>query len=142
MKLNDIIAEIEKDTQIDYSNLDREVLNIAYLHGKYYKYYMDELKIFKALSIEFDRLKKEKYEYYLGKADDDVYIDNPLDKKILRNEVDLYLDADNVLSDKKWKIEQQKIKVEYLESFIKTLNNRGFHIKSAIDFIKFKNGAI
>ena len=31
-------------------------------------------------------------------------------------------------------------KINYVESIIKMINNRGFQIKSAIDWIKFKHG--
>ena len=31
-------------------------------------------------------------------------------------------------------------KINYVEAVIKMINNRGFQIKSAIDWIKFKHG--
>jgi len=39
------------------------------------------------------------------------------------------------------KIAYQQEKIDALESIIKMLHNRGFHIKSAIDFERFKVGA-
>jgi hypothetical protein len=45
------------------------------------------------------------------------------------------------LIDLSLKIGMQQEKVELLESIIKSLKNRGFQIKSAIDWFKFTMGA-
>jgi hypothetical protein len=39
------------------------------------------------------------------------------------------------------KYEYTKLKVEFLESIIKSLNTRGYNIRSAIDFLKFTMGS-
>lgn len=140
MKLEDIQAEIEQDSKINEVNLDHESLRIPQLHSKYYKMYMTEVRILKGIESEFKRVKRDRVLYYTGQASDDKYREQPLHKKILKNELDLYLDADEELSDLKNKYELQKLKAEMLEAFIKTLNTRNFLIKNAIDWIKFKNG--
>ena len=38
------------------------------------------------------------------------------------------------------KIGFQQEKIEFLDSILKTLNNRGYNIKTAVDWIKFTNG--
>lgn len=141
MKLEEIQAEIEKDSDINPTDLDRESLKIPQLHSKYYKIYMTEVRILKGIESEFRKLKRDKVLYYTGQADDDKYKERPLHKKVLKTEVDLFLDADDELSDLKNKYELQKLKAEMLEGFIKTLNTRNFLIKNAIDWQKFKNGA-
>jgi len=140
MKLADIQAEIEKDSAINNNSLDTESLRIPMLHSKYYNYFMDELRILKAVEHDYRRVKKERHQYYLGQASDEVYKEKPLNIKVLRADLDLYLDADPELNDLKTKYELQKAKAELLESFIKTLNQRNFLIKNAIDFLRFKNG--
>lgn len=140
MKLSEIIEMIQEDSKLDYSALDAESLKIPYLHGKYYPIFIEEAKLYKRVSQEFKALKKEKMEYYLGRCEDKVYEEKPLHLKVMRSDLDIYLDADPELSALDDRVDTQKRKVEMLESFLKSLNTRGFNIKSAIDFMKFKNG--
>ena len=53
----------------------------------------------------------------------------------------MYIDADTDVSDLKRKIHIQEEKLEFLESIIKSLGNRGFQLKTAVDWIKFTQGA-
>lgn len=140
MRLDDIQKEIEKDSIIDNNKLDTESLVIPKLYSKYYNIFVDELRILKGVESEYRRLRKERHQYYLGQAGDEVYKAEPLGLKILRNDLDLYLDADATLTDLKNKYEMQKIKCEMLEAFIKTLNARNFLIKNAIEWARFKSG--
>ncbi len=141
MKIGDITKLIEEDSHIDKDNLALESLRIPYLQAKYYKIFIDEFKILKGLNIEYGKLKKERTLYYLGKADDDVYINEPLDHKVMKTEVDVYLNGDDKLATLEGKMTLQKAKVDMVEAFIKSLNNRGFQIKNAIDWLKFQAGA-
>ena len=63
---------------------------------------------------------------------------NPL--KILRTDIGQYIDADQDIIQLNLKLVYQKEKVEFLENAIRSLNSRGFNIKSAIDWEKFKVG--
>lgn len=140
MLLADIQSEIEKDSEINNGKLDNESLRIPLLHSKYYNMFVAELRVLKGVEFEYRKMKKEKHQYYLGQASDEVYKASPMPQKVMRQDLELYLDADPDLSDLKTKYEMQKIKTELLESFIKTLNTRNFLIKNAIEFLRFKNG--
>ena len=54
--------------------------------------------------------------------------------------IETYLQGDDDLIEANQKLAYQKIKVEFLESIIKSLNTRGYNIKSAIDFLRFTMG--
>lgn len=140
MKLADIEKEIQQDSVIDNANLDTESLRIPLLHAKYYRIFMEELKILKGLEREFRISKKDKIEYYTGRAADEVYRANPLNSKVLRGDVDVYLDADSELSQLRMNMEFQQAKVQLLENFIRNLGFRNNTIKNAIDWNRFKNG--
>jgi hypothetical protein len=66
----------------------------------------------------------------------------PFDLKILRQDVDIYLEADKDLVELKNKMTMQEEKVEYLNSVLKGIMNRQFHIRDAIAWRKFMNGSI
>jgi hypothetical protein len=53
----------------------------------------------------------------------------------------MYIEADEDIIKLSLKIGVQQEKIDFLESIIKTIINRGYNIKSAIEFIKFTNGS-
>lgn len=140
MTLNELLEQIEIDSKIDQNRLDFEALSIPSLHAKYYRIFLEEARILKGLQIDFAMEKKAATHYYLGKAPDEEYQKKPSNIKVLKTDIDLYLDADEDLQALAKKLNTQKLKVEAIENFLRTLNNRGYAIKTALDFMKFKAG--
>jgi hypothetical protein len=58
----------------------------------------------------------------------------------LRQDLELYMEADPDLIRLGSKIDLQKAKVEYLDSVIKGINNRQWVIRNAIEWRKFMSG--
>jgi len=54
--------------------------------------------------------------------------------------VNHYLDSDKDIININLKMAYQMEKLELLESIIKTVSNRGFQIRAAIDWAKFQTG--
>lgn len=140
MKFSEILEMMKVDSNIDAAHLDTASLAIPYLHSKWYNVFVEELRILKGIDTEYNILYKNKMEYYLGKAPDEIYEQNPLHLKILKQDVEIYLKSDEELIAVDSKRSLQKIKVETVEGYIKNINNRSFMIKNAIDFRKFVNG--
>jgi len=138
------IREMAKDDlPINDEKLDIESLNIPQLHGKYLNIYQDEKIVLHGIKIEYRKLKKLKWEYYTGKLDQETLKKlnwEQFDLKILRQDIDLYLEADDELIALEKKLLIQEEKVDYLASVLKALNNRQFHIRDAISWRKFING--
>ena len=80
--------------------------------------------------------------YYLGKAPDEEYQKKPTNIKVLKTDIDLYIDSDEELQALAKKVNTQKLKVETIENFLRTLNNRGYAIKTALDSMRFKAGSL
>ena len=83
-------------------------------------------------------------EYYLGELDNQELQElgrQQFFKKLLKNEVNTYIESDDAFIESTIKVAMQDEKVSYLDSIIKSLNNRGFQIKSALDWMKFTTGA-
>ena len=86
-------------------------------------------------------VRHERYEYYSGKADPDVYIQNPFPKKIRDKEtMTKYLDADERLSNLSMKIEYYNVMLRYIEEILKQITNRTYQIKNSIEFMRFSSG--
>ena len=63
---------------------------------------------------------------------------NPL--RILKSDLNTYIDSDTDIIKQTSKMDYQKEKINFLENIIRSINNRGFQIKNAIDWEKFKVG--
>ena len=132
----------EKDSKIDIDNLHTESINIPVLHAKYYDIYNNLMLLRKKAEQQKKNIRHERYEFYSGKADPDVYIENPFPKKIRdKDTLQKYLDADEKLSGVSLKIEYYSVMLTYLEEILKQITNRTYQIKNAIDFMRFTSGA-
>ena len=143
MSINlDVIQKMwEKDANIDIDNLHNESLKIPSLHAKYFDLYNNTLLLRKKTEQQKNNIRHERYEYYSGKADPEVYIENPFPKKIRdKSTLDKYLDSDEKLSSIRLKIDYYDTILEYLDSILKMIHNRTYQIKNSIDFMKFTSG--
>lgn len=144
MKLDEIQLLWERDAQIDRTELGEESLRIPQLHSKYFKIFSQERLTLRKLESDYKRLYRDKYEWFNGTLDEQTMREhewepNPL--KILRTDIPMYIEADNDVQSLLMKIEMQKEKVDFVENIIKSLTTRGYQIKGAIEWEKFKMGA-
>jgi hypothetical protein len=131
----------EKDSKIDMDNLHTESTNIPALHAKYFELYNTIILLKKKAEQQKRNIRHERYEYYSGKADPDVYIEDPFPKKIRdKDTMQKYLDADEKLSTVNLKLDYYETMLVYLESILKVIQNRTYQIKNAIEFMRFSAG--
>jgi hypothetical protein len=131
----------EKDSQIDMDNLHTESINIPVLHAKYFEIYNNIVLLKKKSQQNQKTIRKERYEYFTGKADPEVYQNEPFFKKVRDKEtLQKYLDSDEKLSQINLKVEYYDTILNYLESILKVIQNRTYQIKNAIEFLKFQAG--
>ena len=130
-----------EDSKIDPDNLHTESLKIPVLHSKYYDIYNTLMLLRKKAEQQRKNIRHERYEYFSGKSDPEVYIDNPFPKKIRDKEtMAKYLDADTKLSGISLKIEYYSVMLSFIEEILKQITNRSFQIKNAIEFMRFSSG--
>ena len=131
----------EKDSIIDPDNLHTESLNIPVLHAKYFDLYNTIFLLRKKAEQQRRNIRHERYEYYSGKADPEIYVNNPFPKKIRdKDTLQKYLDADEKLSNVSLKIDYYDTMLAYIESILKMIQNRTYQIKNSIEFIRFQSG--
>ena len=140
MNLDEIQTLWDEDSKIDEDELHTESTKVPSLHAKYYRILNNILILKKVEENKFKQLKKEKWQYYTGKADQEVYIDKPFDHKVLRQDIDKYMDADEDLIKVCSKIDYYQIMLNYLDSILKTINNRTYQIKNSIEWQQFIRG--
>lgn len=129
------------DSKIDIDNLHEESLKTSVLHAKYYELYNTVILLKKRAEQQKRNIRHERYEYYSGKADPEVYVENPFPKKIRdKDTLQKYLDADEKLSSVNLKLDYYDALLGFLENIIKVIHNRNYQIKNSIDFMRFQSG--
>lgn len=131
-----------KDSAMDMDNLHEEsVLKTNALHAKYFEIYNNIQLLKKKAEQQKKKIRHEKYEYFTGKADPEVYIENPFPKKIRDKEtLQGYLDSDEKISQINLKVEYYQVMSNYLESILKQISDRNWQIRNSIEFMKFSSG--
>jgi hypothetical protein len=131
---------IELD-KINITKLSTESAETPFIYSKYLNKYNEIISKLRWVQIEYDIAYKERFKYYLGKAEPEVYIIEPLDEKILRADKDIYLNADKILIDIKKKRINLELQEKTLEKVLKEISTRSFHIKNIIEWEKFQQGS-
>ena len=134
----------QEDVKIDVSELERENLKVPLLHGKYLKFYSNERLKLKALKQKKAQLTNTLFDYYRGD------LNNPEDLKLINREkynftkdskgIERCVEGDSEMININIKFAYQSELVDVLEEIVKSLNNRGFVIKNAIEVYKINNG--
>ena len=143
MNLEEIQELWNRDREIDITELATESIRIPQIHDKYLKIYVDEKIKLRKLQLNLAKISKMKSDYYSGRMSQEE-LDRlewqPFLVKVLKGEVNSYVESDDDIIKLKETIALMEEKINYIDSVIRMINNRGFQIKSAIDWIKYKDG--
>ena len=142
MTLDELQAQAEKDLKIDDTELDLESLKTPQLHSQYLKTYSTYALMLKKAEGDYSKLHIKKWLFFTGKAEPEEYKEKNFDLKLLRQDVDKFIDSDDEIIKLKQKIEYLKQICHYCESTLKQINNRTFQIKNAIEWKKFTMGSM
>jgi hypothetical protein len=147
MKLETIESMWAADAKIDPLDLGQQALYVPQLHSKWYKVYLQERLTLKKQEHDWNQLKNDRYQFYDGSLDDETLTERgwlqefrSFSKKILKSDINRYLDADKIIAEAALKVAYQKEKVLFLESILDNIKYRGNAIRSAIEWAKFSNG--
>ena len=142
MTLDELKQIVYKELPVDKDHLDTESLRNQELYAKFIDYKTNFDFLLAKAKGEYKVLYKEKWEYYGGKADAKIYVTKPFDLKVLKADVHIYIDSDEELQKADQKVAYLNTVVKYLEQVLRSINNRTFLIKNAIEWKKFTSGAI
>ena len=143
MKLEDIQELWHRDSEIDYTELGTESIRTPQIHDKYHKIFTDERIRLKGVEFELSKLVRAKTEYYSGKMSQEELEQHGWEQylgRLLKNEIVKYIESDDDVIKLKQQLIVLQEKINYLDSVIRMINNRGFQIKNALDWLKFSHG--
>lgn len=144
MTLEALHTEWQHDQVLDLSSPDKAIRQIPILHGKWWKFYTDERQRYLSIKQEHDVLERRKFEWYVGRLDDAERRElgwPPQPMRIVRQEVDRYLSTDTDLLPLSGRLTTQEVKIKFIEDCIKHINNRGYLMRSYIDYLRFSQGS-
>ena len=141
INLDKIQSMWQEDFKIDIDNMHEESIKIPQLHSKYHEI-LNNLILLRTKAQKIQKsVRHERYEYYSGKADPEVYEKEPFPKKVRDKDALIrYMDADNRVSDANLKVEYYDVMINYTESILKQISNRTYQIKNSIEWHKFQAG--
>ena len=140
MTLDELKLQVQKDLKVDDEHLDTESLKNQEIKATYLDHKSRyELLLFKAKG-DYKRLYREKWEYYGGKADAKIYATKPFDLKVLKTDLAVYITSDEEIINAENKVGYLETIVDYIKGVIKSVDNRGWDIKNAIEWKKFEAG--
>jgi hypothetical protein len=145
MNLENLKELITKDSQIDSTELGIESLKIPQIHSKYLTILSDVKLLLTKQQSDLAILKLRKWKIYTGKASQEElesWGEEPCNFTLLKSDVEQFVEADPKVIELKAKIAVSEVKLRMVEEFIKSVNNRNFMIKSAIEWQKMMNGII
>ena len=141
MALEELQHEARQDLAvIDQERLDQESVKNHTIKAKWLEHRTkyDQLLIMRR--ADHQKLYREKWEYYGGKSDAKVYAAKPFDIKVLKNDLQMYIQSDEEILELQGKISYYESIVKYIDGVIKSIDNRGWDIKNAIEWKKFEAG--
>jgi hypothetical protein len=143
MTLDQYLAEWESDAVFDLTELDKAARQVPILHAKWWRFYSHERLKHRALDIQSKLLIRQKWEWYMGKLDDEERktLGWPVwALKVYPTNIQMYMDADTQIQDLAKRKALQEETLKFLEDVVKSINNRNFAISNAINWTKFKMG--
>ncbi len=140
MTLDELKLQVQRDLKVDNEHLDTESLKNQEIKANYLDYKSRyELLLYKAKG-DYKRMYRDKWEYYGGKADAKIYATKPFDLKVLKTDLAVYISADEDIMNAENKIGYLETVIDYIKGVIKSVDNRGWDIKNAIEWRKFEAG--
>ena len=141
MKLEELQYEAREDLAIkDQERLDQESFKNQNIKPKWLEYRSRYDQLLIMSKTNHQRMWRQKWEYYGGKADAKVYAAKPFDIKVLKTDLTMYIQSDDEILELQNKISYYESIIKYIDGVIKSIDNRGWDIRNAQDWKKFEAG--
>ena len=146
MNLDELKIQWAKDCEIDDIQLDNASLEVPKLHAKYQDLLTSKILVLKQYQNKYNELLKDKWLWYNGKMDEETVREKGWEPdpfnglKIMKNDMQIFFNADKDLQDLNAKIEYLKVTVDFLKECMQNITWRHQTIRNTIDWRKFMAG--
>ena len=140
MDLETINEMWAKDSVIDDVMLDTASYKIPQLHQKYLTLLSEFTLLLKKKQQDLKTLQHQKWLYYSGKAAPEVYEDKPFHYKVMKGDVNNWVDVDEEIQKVELRLEYYKVVLRTLEEILKQVSQMSFNIRNMIQWRSFVGG--
>ena len=146
MNLDELKIQWAKDCEIDDIQLDNASLEVPKLHAKYQDLLTSKILVSKQYQNKYNDLLKDKWLWFNGKMSEDEvkargWNPDPFDGlKIMKNDMQIFFNADKDLQEMNAKVEYLKVTIDFLKECMQNITWRHQTIRNTIDWRKFMSG--
>ena len=139
------ILQLLEKAQTDWPNLKKDELDneAARIPGLWNEWHKEYITIHIEMLEAEKKLKKllvEKYEYYSGKADPQVYKDKPFGPKLVTKEkIEQYVENDEEVEKLRFNLNVMIEKDASIKRILDQIKERNWLIRNAIEALKYYN---
>jgi hypothetical protein len=137
VNIENLMKEWTEDTRIDSSSMEKELLKISSLHGKYLNIMSHHRHMIRKLEADYKIKKGLKEDYYSGRLSHDELVEygwEPMQFVLSDPKVSRKLDTDKELITLLLKRVTHEEIVEYCESVLKSLNSRTYDLGNYVRY--------
>ena len=143
MTLEELQKEAREDLVIlDQERLDQESYKNQNIKPKWLEYRTKYDQLLIMSKANHQKMYREKWEYYGGKSDAKVYVAKPFDLRVLKTDLQMYINSDEEILALQGKISYYESIIKYIDGIIKSIDNRGWDIRNATEWKKFEAGMV
>jgi len=143
MTLEELQKEAREDLVIlDQERLDQESYKNQNIKPKWLEYRTKYDHLLIMSRANHQKMYREKWEYYGGKSDAKVYVAKPFDLRVLKTDLQMYINSDEEILALQGKISYYESIIKYIDGVIKSIDNRGWDIRNATEWKKFEAGMV
>lgn len=143
VNIDDLMKEWSQDKVIDPTAMEKELLKISFLHGKYLNILSYHRHVLRKIELDYKTMKSLREDYFMGRLTKEEmdnrgwdYIEEvnsiPKTTKLIEGDPELT----KILMKR---IAHEEI-VEYCTSVLKSLNNRTWDLRAFVDYKRFTEG--
>ena len=143
MTLEELQKEAREDLVIlNQERLDQESYKNQNIKPKWLEYRTKYDQLLIMSKANHQKMYREKWEYYGGKSDAKVYVAKPFDLRVLKTDLQMYINSDEEILSLQGKISYYESIIKYIDGIIKSIDNRGWDIRNATEWKKFEAGMV
>ena len=132
--------EAEEDLKLREDRTSEDSTNTPVLFNKYHRQYRLVKTELIQSCFSMTKLRQQVWCYYSGKASIEEYNEKPLGYKIMKSDVNKFIEADDRILKLSFQIEMLEMKKKYIREKLDQINARSYHINNIIKTHYFKHG--
>lgn len=143
VNIDDLMKEWSQDGSIDSTSMEKELLKISHLHGKYLNIMSFHRHMVRKMEGDYKMLKGLREDYYQGHLSKDELDElgwEPYQNVLSNPQVARKLDTDRELNKMLLKKVAHEEIVSYCENVLKSLHNRTWDLGNYVKYLQMTNG--